>query len=571
MGWLGRLFGKGSEEHLAALRRIRGKFALFRSLLDRQNRVLKEIGQLEVRSRRNLPVDASDVLALEEGVGALVEQMVELGGDSYAVLRERLAEIRTAMWADAAEHRQVSPDEFVIPYDRLGRERAPSVGNKNANLGEMRSRLGLPVPDGFAISAWGFHRFLEANGLRERVDELLREEDAGTARDRESVVARVRSLVRSSPVPDDLRSAISEAFDGLTARCRDRRFAMRSSAIDEDGTLSFAGQFVTLLNVRREELLDAYRRVLASTFTSTAVYLARGHGTEHFESPMGVGCLALVDAASSGVLYTRDPLHPDEPVMLVNAIRGLGSYLVDGILTPDVIHVSREDRSVRVVSVARESVQLVPDEDGGVVEASVPEGERDRPAVSDDQLRMLAGFALRVEEHFGGPQDIEWAVDRDGRLFLLQARPLRLVHRAAPAPAPPEVRSRVLAEGDVSVRGPARPVFHVRSPEDIHDVPDGAVVVPEPSPRLIAIMHRAVALVTRVGGAASHGDAGPRGGDPRRGRIDRASELESGARSRSTRPRGDLRRVAARRWIWSGEAELPSDGAARRPACCGAR
>ncbi|MBI5498810.1 MAG: hypothetical protein HY907_01095 [Deltaproteobacteria bacterium] len=532
MGLFQRMFGKGSDEHLAALRRIREKFSLFRSLLDHQNRVLKDIGQLEVRSRRNLPIEAADVVAVEEAVAGLVEQMVELGGDSYAVLRERLSEVRREIRADAAGTRRVAPDEFVIPYDRLGRERAPSVGNKNANLGELRSRLGLPVPDGFAVSAWGFHRFLEANALREKIDALLREAGPAGPGERDAAAGRVRSLVVASPVPDDLRAAITDAFEKLSARCRDHRFAVRSSAIDEDGALSFAGQFVTLLNVGRDNLLESYKHVLASTFTPASVHFARGRGAEQFESPMGVGCLALVDAAASGVLYTRDPLDPDAPRMLVNAIRGLGAYLVDGVLTPDVFHVSRDDRSVALVRVAKKTVQLVPQPGGGVAEAPVPQADQERPAASDDQLRMLAGFALRVEEHYGVPQDIEWAIDHDGRLFLLQARPLRLVRRRTPAPAPPELHGRALAGGGTCIcpGAGAGPVFHVRSPGDIHLVPDGAVVVAEnPSPRLIAIMHRAAALVTRVGGAASHmATLAREAGIPTVAGIERAGELPDG-------------------------------------------
>ena len=532
MGLFARLFGKSDEQHLSALRHVRAKFALFRSLLELQHRLLRIVSVLEVRSRRRLPLQMEDLAGLEEGVGELIEKMIELGGESYGTLRERFSAIRREMWTTSATDAAVTEDEFVIPYDRLGRDRAASVGAKNANLGELRSRLGLPVPDGFAVSAWGYRHFVTANRLQERIGRRLEGLDAVRPQDLEAASAEIRDLVLQSPVPDDLRIAIERSFDELAARCGCRSFALRSSAIQEDGAVTFAGQYVTLLNVRREGLLDCYRGVLASKFTPAAIYYVHSRGLRESDLAMGVGCMALVDAASSGVLYTRDPLDPDAPTLIVNAIRGLGSYLVEGVLTPDVFQLSRDDRSVRFTRLAHKPVQLVPRPEGGVVEVPVAGEDQDRPSISEDALRLLAGFALRVEEHYGRPQDIEWAIDRQGKLFLLQTRPLRPVRRKPISPAPPELRSRVLAEGGTTICPGAGggPVFQVRSPQDLALVPDGAVVVAQhPSPRLITIMHRASALVTRVGGTASHmATLAREAGVPTVSGLDRAGELAPG-------------------------------------------
>jgi pyruvate,water dikinase len=533
MGLFSRLFGRSDAQHEAALQQVRAQFTRFRSLLDLQNRVLKTISDLETRSRRNLPIDGESLAEIEEGVGTLVERMIELGGPAYTVLRDRYEAIRRTISDDASRVMPVAEDAFVIPYDQLDRERTPSVGTKNANLGEMMSRLGLPVPDGFAISAWAYRRFMTANRLEERTRDLLRGLDAARLHDRESVSETIRALFLSSPVPDDLRRAIEEAFDALAARNPDLRFALRSSAIGEDTALTFAGQYLTLLNVRRAELLDGYKEVLAGQFAPSALfYYSKHHDLHDADTAMGVGCMALVDATASGVIYTRDPLNPDAPTLLVNAILGLGSHLVEGDVTPDVFILSRDDRTVQVSKPSRKTVRLVAHPGGGSAEEAVPEADQEQTSIDESHLRLLAGFALKLEEHFKGPQDIEWAVDREGRLHLLQTRPLRLMRRKPASPAPPELRDRRLAEGGTPLCSGAGggPVFHVRSTSDLGFVPDGAVVVaPTPSPKLIAIMHKAAALVTRVGGTASHLATLAREADiPTVAGIERAESLPAG-------------------------------------------
>jgi pyruvate,water dikinase len=416
--------------------------------------------------------------------------------------------------------------EFAVRFDRLGRLDAHSVGTKNANLGELKSRLGLPVPDGFAISTRACRHFVSVNHLEEQVHALFRgkgdrrllpERPSGcfaqkapvtfSRADLDSLSAEIASLMVSCPVPDDLRVAIERNYDELARRCPEGRFAMRSSAIDEDTAFTFAGQYVSFLNVRKEGLLDCYKRVLASQFTPASLgqYMARGLAES--DLAMGVGCMALVDAAASGVIYTRDPLNADSDYVLVSAVFGLGSYLVEGTLTPDVFHVSRADGTVRLSRLARKPVQLSVLPEGGVAERPVPEPDQEKPSISDDQLRLLADYALKVEAHYGVPQDIEWAIDGRGRLFLLQTRPLRVIKRKITAPVATELRARRIAEKGTPICPGAGggPVFHLRSLADLGRVPEGVVLVAHnPSPKLIAVMHKVVALVTEVGGAASH-------------------------------------------------------------------
>jgi len=508
MGFLTRLFGSNEVEWRAALRHIQTKFSIFRSLLDLQNQVLKAISSLEEKSRRNLAPDAKSLAEIQTAVGALIEKMIELGGADYAVLWPRYEAIRHDLEDHLAARPRAASSELVIPFDRLGRLGAHSVGTKNANLGELRSQLGLPVPDGFAISTRACRHFVTHNRLHERIGELLQKSAAGpAASDLQSLSSEITSWMVSAPVPEDLKAAIERHYDDFTRRCPEQRLAMRSSAVDEDSAFTFAGQYVSFLNVRKDELLDCYKKVLASQFTPAALRHFTERGLTEADLAMGVGCMTFVDAAASGVVYTRDPLNADDDYLVVNAVLGLGSYLVEGILTPDVFHVSRKDQTVQFVRLARKPVQLGMRRDGGVGEQAVPELQQLQAAVQGEALRLLAEYALKVEAHYGVPQDIEWAIDRRGGLFLLQTRPLRVIKRKATATAPPGMYGKRLAGVGTPICPGAGggPIFQLGSTADLDRVPEGVVLVAQhPSPKLIAVMPKVGALVTEVGGVASH-------------------------------------------------------------------
>jgi pyruvate,water dikinase len=513
MGIFKNLFGKREVQWRTALRQIQRKFSVFRALLEQQNQVLKAMSRLEERLRKNLRPDGDALDEIRQGIAALIERMIELGGGGYRVLRQRYRAICEDLDHDlTAKPRDVGefspPSDFVIPLDRIGWRDVGAVGNKNANLGELKSRLGLPVPDGFAVSTRACRYFVTVNHLVEEIHALFRKvATGGLPPDLESLSAEITSLMVSCPVPDELKAAIERNYDDLTRRCPEGRFAMRSSAIDEDTALTFAGQYLSLLNVRKEELLSSYKRVLASQFAPAALgrFLARGPAES--DLAMGVVCMAFIDAAASGVIYTRNPLDADSDYMLVNAVLGLGSYLVEGILTPDVFHISRQDGTILFSRLARKPVQLEMCAGGGVAERAVPKSEQENASIGSEQLRLLVQYALQVETHYEAPQDIEWAIDRQGQLFLLQTRPLRVIRRLAAAPVVPELRAKRLAEKGTPICPGAGggPIFHLGSMAELDRVPEGVVLVAQnPSPKLIAVMRKVHALVTEVGGSASH-------------------------------------------------------------------
>jgi pyruvate,water dikinase len=507
MKWFRHIFDSGRDAE--SLEALQARFANFLALLERNNQVLKVIADMEEKTQGEHLFDANYIRAgvteIRAGVCEIIERMVALGGPQYDLLRDRYRTIDADIEAVLQGKRPIPPDAYTIPFEAIGRERAPSVGSKSAQLGELKSRLGLPVPDGFAISAWAYKRFVDANDLQARITQRIAALDARRLEDLVEAGRAIREMVITSPVPLDVAEAISTSAADLVAR--GERLSLRSSAIGEDTLLSFAGQYASFLNVRPDDLVDRYREVLASKFTPQAIYYFLSHDLSESELAMSVSCVAMVDAVASGVVYSRDPVRPGENDVLVSAIFGLGRYLVDGTLTPDLFRVSRGDGRVLEAHLARKPVRLVLCREGGTVEEPVPVAEQETAALSHDVLQTLAGFAATIEAHYGAPQDIEWALDRTGRLFLLQSRPLRVIQPRRAAPTPNLAGRVALARGGMTVSpgAGAGAVCHAASTQDLAGVADGAVLIaPNPFPALVTVMHRVRALVTEAGGVASH-------------------------------------------------------------------
>jgi len=511
MNWLKRFLTRAQTERQAALQHAREQFSQFRKLLDYHYQVLGRLSSLEANHQKGLlnDIDAvwDDFVLLQQQVSELIDGMVKLGGARYDPLRTQLGVIVQGVEQFLPAYRAVQPDDFTVSLTEVGKDRAHSVGTKNANLGEMKSRLGLPVPDGFAISAWAYRHFVETNRLQERIDRLLANVQISQYSDLVLISEDIREMVNFRSVPEDLADAILSTFDGLASGRAKTGYALRSSAVGEDTSLTFAGQYVTLLNVSREVLLDRYKEILASKFTPSAIHYLMRHRLSEINLAMGVVCMVMVDSASSGVVYTRDPIDPDSSHLVVNSIFGLGSYLVDGIITPDVFHVSRDERNIIWSRIARKPVKLTSNPAGGVHEVAVPDPQQTVNSLSPDHMRQLAEYALKVEQHYGCPQDIEWALDSSGQLYLLQARPLKSVRPHVGIRIPENVSPKVLLEGGTPIccGGGAGRVHHLTTLAALDSVPSGAVLVAEhPSPSLVSVLPRISALVTVIGGTASH-------------------------------------------------------------------
>jgi pyruvate,water dikinase len=281
---------------------------------------------------------------------------------------------------------------------------------------------------------------------------------------------------------------------------------VRSSAIGEDTAYSFTGQFLTLLNVKREGLIEAYRKVVESLFSAEAVHYRHMHKLA--ASTMPVGFLVMADAVASGVVYTADPSRPEARVILVHVVKGLGPSLVDGRTSPETITVERDpDLHIGLRTASLQTSMVVTAPDGGVRDEPLPRDSASAPSLSDEEVLSLARMAVAVHEHFGGPQDIEWAMDADRRLWLLQSRPLRMAASSEDGTLPPiEGYSVLLEGGDTAFPGVGSgPVLVMDEEGDMAQFPEGAVLVaPRSSPRFVRLLSKAAAIVTDFGGVTGH-------------------------------------------------------------------
>ncbi|MFC1848981.1 PEP/pyruvate-binding domain-containing protein [candidate division CSSED10-310 bacterium] len=490
---------------------IREKFTHFQTLLEYNNQVLKTIADLEEKSQGEYLFDLNYIRShfetLCDGVSNIVGRMIALGGDQYSGLKERYQAIERSIEQALTGRFIIEKDAFTIFFERIDQKKAHSVGSKNAQLGEMRTKLDLPVPEGFAISAWAYKHFVDQNNLQSRINQYIHAIDIKDCADLIQVSQEIQNLITSCAIPDDLAETIRRSYDELKKRSTATGFALRSSALGEDTQFSFAGQYATFLNIKDGQLLDRYREILASKFTPKAIYYFLSHSLSESDLAMSVSCLAMVDAHISGVIYTRDPVHPENDCVLVHSIYGLGRYLVDGILTPDVFWISRTQGQVVKQELACKPIKLVVDEQGGTREEPVQESAQTAPSLNNEQLALLSEIALKIEHHYGCPQDIEWAIDETGQLFLLQTRPLRIIEPETTAEEMDLSNLKVLFSGGTTICPGAGggKVFPATSTQDLVNITkDNVLIAAQPFPGLITVMEQVKALVTEVGSTASH-------------------------------------------------------------------
>lgn len=511
MRWFRNLFDRGNAPSDIELGLIQNKFSNFLALLNSNNRILKTMSDMEEKSRGDYLFDINYIRTaladIRSDVGNIITCMTAMGGDGYKPLLGVYRDIDSRISQIMPGGRAIEMDDFTLPFSGLSRDKAFSVGSKSAQLGELKTRLGLPVPDGFAISAWAYKNFIEANDLQHRINELISSLDFKQYQDLLEVSEKIQAVVSSSPVPEGLSRAILESAGELHARNPGAKFAVRSSAIGEDTQFSFAGQYRSLLNVRLENLVDAYRDVLAGKFTPQAIYYMLSHSLSESELAMCAGCVTMVDARASGVVYTRDPVNPDDDCIMINSIYGLGKYLVDGRLCPDVFCVSRRDCSISRSEISHKPVYLSMSEGEGVIEREVPEERKALPSINEDQIRRLAEYAVKIEDHYGCPQDIEWAVDQGDNIVILQTRPLHVFSKPPDREMPDTSGYDVILKGGFTISPGAGggEVYRARSTADLKGIPEGAVLfAPNSFPGIVTVMDRISALVTEVGGIASH-------------------------------------------------------------------
>ncbi len=450
--------------------------------------------------------------SLYEAISGSIENFSLLTDDHYPQLANSLTRIDNLVQRMLAS-RGPEGGPLVVPYGEITWDMAEAVGGKNGNLAEIGNALRLTIPESFAVTTVAFDVFMAHNCLVDRLAALTATEIDDQA------VADLHAAVLAGEIPPEL----ADDFARETAKIRDRlgpnvTLAMRSSADEEDGDFSFAGQFASMLNVPCNGVAigKAYKEVLASLFHVDALAYQQHLGLSPGRLKMAVGGVTMIDARCSGVIYTvASSIEPD--TILINAAWGLGVAVVDGKTDADLYTVAKGEEPKLIKSrIGAKETMVVNRGDDGIETVATSTEMQAQNCLSEAEVLDLAGQAIAMETYFKAPQDIEWAIDREGRCFILQARGLRIDdpgtdeedNDAVLETASEPCHLPVLLEnqGAVVQKGAvAGKIFVLKNADELELVPRGSILVAHhDSPHFVRVIPFLGAIITDVGAPTSH-------------------------------------------------------------------
>ena len=511
----------GKDDQPSSLQDLRAAFAAryhsFKLLLTANNKALEIMSDLEKALEGAQPFGMSFVksncTAISVNVYRIIKHLDELAPGKYGELHNRFKTIQDAINRNLVQKKLPKGDKLVLPFRLIDSSMVDQVGSKMANVAEIANQVHLPVPGGFVVTSLGYQRFVEHNELEQEINRRIQAANAESIQDLYNLSADVQQLIIRSSLPEDLEKAILGAYTELEKDSgKDVKVSVRSSALGEDAIgRSFAGQFRTQLNVSRDNLADVYKEIVASKYGLPAVTYRLNRGIPDEDVAMCVGFMPMVDAIAGGVMYSRNPLNIRDTSIIINSVWGLARAVVDGSVDPDVFVISRS-QPVEIIekNIKLKELQFVCDLTEGVCRMTLTGDKGGAQSISDDQSLELASMGDKLEQYYGAPQDIEWAVTPEGSIYILQCRPLKQLqapHTATKAPDREAVAGPFIARGGVTASPGVAvgPVFVVKNDVDKLKFPEGAVLVTAQSlPRWAPLLGRASAVVTETGGVAGH-------------------------------------------------------------------
>ena len=413
-------------------------------------------------------------------------------------------------------------EEFCKWFEDLRIEDVPSVGGKNASLGEMIKSLGekgVNVPSGFAITAYAYKYMIEKAGIDTQIRSILSDLNTHDVNNLAERGQKIRDLIKNTPIPMELEQEIRKHYKEMENRYGNQvDVAVRSSATAEDlPDASFAGQQETYLNVRGEEqLLSKVRDCFASLFTNRAISYRTDKGFDHFSVYLSVGVQKMVrsDLASSGVMFSIDTESGFESAVYITGAYGLGENVVQGAVNPDQFYVFKPTlkkgfKPIVEKKIGTKEKRMIYSE-SGTQQQEVNDADKKKFVITDDEIIKLANWACIIEEHYKKPMDIEWAKDgQTGQLFIVQARP-ETVHSQKDVAVLQtyvlEENGNLLSEGEaVGTKIGQGEVNVIENAKDISKFKQGQVLVTDMTdPDWEPIMKIASAIVTNRGGRTCH-------------------------------------------------------------------
>ncbi|MBN1176637.1 MAG: phosphoenolpyruvate synthase [Dehalococcoidales bacterium] len=392
----------------------------------------------------------------------------------------------------------------VVWFKEVTKKDIPLVGGKGANLGEM-TNAGIPVPQGFIVTAAAYFDFIDQANLSGKIQALLKPLDIQDSKQLQEVALKVQKVIEDAAMPAETAEAIEQAY----VKMGKGLVAVRSSATAEDlPEASFAGQQATFLNVQGEkDVVRAVQDCWASLFGARAIFYRQEQGFDHFKVGIAVPVQRMVQSEAAGVMFTVEPNTSDRSKITIESVLGLGEMIVSGDVTPDHYLVNKADMKIEMKEIKKQEWKLVKDiarkSDDPNIKIDLTPEEQNTQKITDEDIVFLAKIGKRLEDHYGNAQDVEWAKEKN-EIFIVQTRPVTTIK--ADTGASHDIDAPVLVSGAAASPGVASgPVKIVPDPSQIDKVLEGDVLVAEmTTPDFVPAMKRAAGIVTDRGGRTAH-------------------------------------------------------------------
>lgn len=401
------------------------------------------------------------------------------------------------------------PMEDVVWFKDVDKSDTALVGGKGANLGEL-TKIAAPVPNGFIITSRAYFKAITNSGAKDRISGILYNLNTEDSLSLDTKARACQEEIKKIELAKDLKNQVVKYYENLSGT-KNPLVAVRSSATAEDlPEASFAGQQATFLNISgKKELFGAILSAWASLFEARAIFYRQEQKFDHLKVGIAVPVQIMVQAQTSGVMFTIDPVTNDKNVIVIEAVFGLGEMIVGGRVTPDHYEVDKETLIIKSKNVALQDQQMVRKKKGNEI-VSVSSAYRKTQKLPAEKIIELAKIGKKIEEHYFFPQDLEWAYQKD-KLYLVQTRPVTTMRIKSAEQKDQNLKSPVANLKLLLSGAPASPALAtgsvkiIKSPKELVKVQKGDILVTEmTNPDYVPAMKRAVAIITDRGGRTSH-------------------------------------------------------------------
>ncbi|MCP3956053.1 MAG: pyruvate, water dikinase [Desulfobacterales bacterium] len=493
------------------------RYHAFKRLLAANQKSLEIMADIELKLSGDhvfgMPFVRRSCTTVSVNVLRMINHLNQLSNGRYRELDSRFSDLQAKIEILLTGSDRPCSDGFILDINAVDRSMVVDVGSKMANLAEIKNKLNIRIPEGFIITAAAYDTLIQFNDLQTEIDRRCQAANVEKLGRLNTLSSELQQLIVRAKVPETIHQEIMVAWKKLSIeRGKDVKIAMRSSALGEDSaTNSFAGQYRSVLNVDKESIIDIYKEILASKYTPQAIAYRLNRGIRDEDVSMCVGCMEMVPGISGGVVYTTNPVSTGNDNIHISATWGLPKIVVDGKAASDLYVIDRTPPlSVIRREIADKKEKFVCFEEAGVCRMELTDNDRNLPALTAEQAISLARVALEIEDYYQTPQDIEWTIERNGHLQILQCRPLHnsKSERNRFVNANQVVENEVIFE-DRAVTASSGiatgRVFRLDKHADMLRFPQGAVLVTRQAlPVWASLLNRAAAIVTEEGGFAGH-------------------------------------------------------------------